>query len=47
MPLCTEQPPLGAAAAGACKSLRMQVALEPDQAETIIQEFADRKVDHT
>jgi hypothetical protein len=36
-----------AAAAGACEPIRMQVALQPDQADAIIQEFADRKVNHT
>jgi hypothetical protein len=45
--LGTEQAPLSAAAAGACASLRMQVALEPDQADTIIQTFASRKLEHT
>jgi hypothetical protein len=46
MALSTEQTPRSAAAAGACESLRRQVALEPDQAETIVQKFADRKIDH-
>jgi len=45
--LFAEQAPLGAAAAGACEPSRMQVALEPGQTDTLIQEFAYRKVDHT
>ena len=33
MPLCTEQAPLGTATVGACEPLRMQVTLQPDQAD--------------
>jgi hypothetical protein len=47
MSLCPEQAPLGAAAAGACEPLRMPVALEPDQADPIIQAFAYRKIEQT
>lgn len=47
MPLCTEQAPFGAVAAGACESVRVQVALHPYQADAIIQEVAYRKVNQT
>jgi hypothetical protein len=46
LPLGTEQAPLGATTAGACEPIRMQVALQPDQADTLIQKFAYRKIDH-
>jgi hypothetical protein len=39
--------PVGAAAAGAEEPARMQVALQPDEADAIIQEVAYRKVNHT
>jgi hypothetical protein len=44
MPLCTEQAPLGAAAAGAEEPVRLQVALQLNQAEASIRAFAYRKV---
>jgi hypothetical protein len=47
MSLGTEHTPPGAAAAGAFEPLRLQVALEPAQAETIIQAVAYREIDHT
>jgi hypothetical protein len=45
--LGTEQAPRGAATAGACEPIRLPVALQSDQAETLIQTFASRKVEHT
>jgi hypothetical protein len=39
-------PDIGAAAAEAVDPLRLQVALQPDQTDTISQKFAYRKIDH-
>jgi hypothetical protein len=47
MPLVTEQAPLNTAALGAFEPLRMQVALQPKQADAVIQEFGNWKVYHT
>jgi hypothetical protein len=47
LPLGTEQVPRGAATAGACEPIRLPVALQPDQADTLIQTFTSRNVEPT
>jgi hypothetical protein len=46
MPLITEQAPLAPAALGAFEPLRMPVALQPEQADAVIQEFGHWNVNH-
>jgi hypothetical protein len=44
--LLPEESALGAMAVRACKPIRMQVTLQPDQANAIIQQFGNREITH-
>jgi hypothetical protein len=41
-----EKSALGAMTVRACKAIRMQVTLQPDEAATIIQQFGNREINH-
>jgi hypothetical protein len=46
LPLFAEQAPLHAPTARACHAARVQVALQPPCANTVVEQFGHREVDH-
>ena len=45
-PRVPEESALGAMTVRACKPLRMQVTLQPDEADAVIQQFGNREINH-